>query len=222
MIENVKIIRKKIKNMYLVVNPDCSIVLKVPPHVSDEYIHSFIKKKENWIKKHLDNFESLNTNSAEKRYVDGEIFKYLGENYVLKIHLSKKEGLEILDGYFNLHISEIDDFEKKKKIIQKFYRKHAEIELFEIFKNSYMVVTKNIPDFAVRKMKKRWGSCSFHKNKIILNERLIEKPKECIEYVVFHELAHLKYPNHSKEFYNYLTELMPDWKNRKIKLNEIC
>ena len=59
-----------------------------------------------------------------------------------------------------------------------------------------------------------------NKNKIILNERLIEKSKDCIEYVVFHELAHLRYPNHSKDFYNYLTELMPEWKVKKLKLNE--
>jgi len=220
MIENVKIIRKKIKNMYLVVNPDCSIVLKVPPHVSDEYINSFIKKKENWIKKHLENFESLNTKSAEKNYVDGEIFRYLGDEYILKVNYSKKEWAGLSRTELNLYVSEVSDFEKKKRIIEKFYRKNAEIELFEIFKNNYNVVTEKMPDFAVRTMKKRWGSCSFHKNKIILNEKLIEKPKECIEYVVFHELAHLKYPNHSKEFYNYLTELMPDWKNRKLRLNE--
>ncbi|MBA2853895.1 hypothetical protein HNP89_001871 [Methanococcus maripaludis] len=220
MVENVKIIRKKIKNMYLVVNPDCSVVVKAPVHVSDEYINSFITKKESWIKKHLEKFESLNSKSVEKKYIDGELFKYLGNEYTLKIYPSKKEYLEISDNFFNLYVLEPDDFEKKKKIIEKFYRKSAEIELFEIFKDNYKIVTEKIPDFAVRKMKKRWGSCSFHKNKIILNERLIEKSKDCIEYVVFHELAHLRYPNHSKDFYNYLTELMPEWKNKKLKLNE--
>ncbi|AEK19843.1 M48 family metallopeptidase [Methanococcus maripaludis] len=220
MVENVKIIRKKIKNMYLVVNPDCSVVVKAPVRVSDEYINSFIKKKESWIKKHLENFESLNSKSVAKKYIDGELFKYLGNEYILKVYPSKKEYLEISDNFFNLYVLETNDFEKKKKIIEKFYRKRAEIELFEIFKSNYKVVTEKMPDFAVRKMKKRWGSCSFHKNKIILNERLIEKSKDCIEYVVFHELAHLRYPNHSKDFYNYLTELMPEWKIKKLKLNE--
>ncbi|GAA0128534.1 SprT family zinc-dependent metalloprotease [Methanococcus maripaludis] len=220
MVENVKIIRKKIKNMYLVVNPDCSVVVKAPVRVSDEYINSFIKKKESWIKKHLENFESLNSKSVAKKYIDGELFKYLGNEYILKVYHSKKEYLEISDNFFNLYVLETDDFEKKKKIVEKFYRKRAEIELFEIFKSNYKVVTEKMPDFAVRKMKKRWGSCSFHKNKIILNERLIEKSKDCIEYVVFHELAHLRYPNHSKDFYNYLTELMPEWKIKKLKLNE--
>ncbi|MBA2850765.1 hypothetical protein HNP86_000896 [Methanococcus maripaludis] len=206
--------------MYLVVNPDCSVVVKAPVHVSDEYINSFIKKKESWIKKHLENFESLNSKSVAKKYIDGELFKYLGNEYILKVYHSKKEYLEISDNFFNLYVLETDDFEKKKKIVEKFYRKRAEIELFEIFKSNYKVVTEKMPDFAVRKMKKRWGSCSFHKNKIILNERLIEKSEDCIEYVVFHELAHLRYPNHSKDFYNYLTELMPEWKIKKLKLNE--
>lgn len=221
MIQNVKIIRKKIKNIYLSVNPDCSVVLKVPFHVSDEYISSFISKKEDWIKKHIKNFETIKPKILDKTYAEGELFKYLGKEYALKIHESKKEFVEISENNFNVHILDKNNFERKKKLVEKFYKKKAEIEIFEIFKNSYSIVTENIPEFSLRKMKKRWGSCNPVKNKIILNERLIEKHTECIEYVVFHELAHLKYPNHSKDFYNYLTELMPDWKERKQKLNKI-
>ncbi len=70
-------------------------------------------------------------------------------------------------------------------------------------------------------MKSRWGSCNHTKGYINLNLKLIEKPTICIEYVVFHELAHLIYPNHSQKFYNYLTLYMPDWKVRKLKLEGI-
>ena len=68
---------------------------------------------------------------------------------------------------------------------------------------------------SIRGQKTRWGSCNPYKSYINLNIELIKKPKACIEYVVFHELAHLLYPNHSKQFYDYLTLYMPDWQKRK-------
>ncbi len=70
-------------------------------------------------------------------------------------------------------------------------------------------------------MKTRWGSCNTQKGFINLNLELIKKTKICIEYVIFHELVHLIYPNHSKEFYKYLTLYMPDWEERKEKLEDV-
>lgn len=76
------------------------------------------------------------------------------------------------------------------------------------------------PTIKVRTMKSRWGSCHTQKNIITLNSRLLATPRECIEYVVLHELAHLIHPNHSKEFYGVVESLMPDWKARKKELNK--
>ena len=87
--------------------------------------------------------------------------------------------------------------------------------------NKYNKITqKDSINVRIRKMKTRWGSCNKTKKYINLNLNLIKKPKICIEYVVFHELAHLIYPNHSKDFYNYLSLYMSDWKEREKILNE--
>ena len=69
-------------------------------------------------------------------------------------------------------------------------------------------------------MKSRWGSCIPSRNKVIFNLNLIKTPMCCIEYVVLHELSHLKYQNHSKNFYNFISIFMPDWKERKKILNK--
>ena len=76
------------------------------------------------------------------------------------------------------------------------------------------------PTLRIRDMETRWGSCLAKKRIITLNKRLLESPRNCIEYVVMHELCHLIHPNHSKQFYSFLTMLMPDWKERKIYLDK--
>ena len=65
-----------------------------------------------------------------------------------------------------------------------------------------------------------WGTCQAQQKVITLNSKLIEKPKSCIEYVVLHEFAHFIHPNHSKEFYGFITMLMPDWKEHKYLLEK--
>jgi len=69
-------------------------------------------------------------------------------------------------------------------------------------------------------MKARWGSCITDKRLILINSELIKAPKYCIDYVILHELLHFKYRNHDAEFYNFMTSLMPDWKQRKEILDE--
>ncbi|MCI7617901.1 MAG: M48 family metallopeptidase [Firmicutes bacterium] len=76
------------------------------------------------------------------------------------------------------------------------------------------------PKLRVRTMKSCWGSCLVNKGIITLNRKLLMKPRECIEYVVVHELCHFIHPNHSKQFYGFMEQFMPDWKERKARLNE--
>ena len=75
------------------------------------------------------------------------------------------------------------------------------------------------PKLRVRTMKSCWGSCLVNKGIITLNRKLLMKPRECIEYVVVHELCHFIHPNHSKEFYKFMEQFMPDWRERKGRLN---
>ena len=75
------------------------------------------------------------------------------------------------------------------------------------------------PKLRVRTMKSCWGSCLVNKGIRTLNRKLLMKPRECIEYVVVHELCHFIHPNHSKQFYGFMEQFMPDWKERKARLN---
>jgi len=211
--------RKNVKNIYLKVTPNLEVILTVPYEVKEEFLNKFIEKKRDWIEKKLAFFSS-NLN-IQKEYVSGESFEYLGKNFILKVVESKEELVKIDGNYCYLYVKEKNNFKKKQKIIENWYRKEAK-KLFQEIVNRYVkIVDKKPSKIIIRKMKTRWGSCNFDTFHITLNLELIKKPKECIEYVIFHELAHLIYPNHSKQFYNYLAIYMPDWKKRREKLNSI-
>ena len=214
---NVKIIKKDIKNITLKVKPTCVEVLTVPLRTDDKHIEHILKKRNDWINKKIDFFQ-LNNKIENKEYVSGESFKYLGKNYRLKVIESKEEEVKLLRGYIQIFIKNKMDFKRKEKLLNDWYTKRAENYFEKIVENYLHIVKKEVKNIRIRQMKTRWGSCNPLKSYINLNSELIKKSKESIEYVIFHELAHLIYDNHSREFYNYLNTYMPDWKKRKEKL----
>ena len=215
--QTVKIIKKDVKNLTLKVKPNCEVILVAPFLASDKILEEFIKDRESWIEKKLDYFKSHQI--PKRELVSGEDFYYLGKRYRLKVFEDSLERVELKREYCYLFVKEKNNFAKKEKIIEDWYRARAKRVFAKIIKKYQKIVNRDINRVTVRKMKTRWGSCNFQKRNINLNLELIKKPKACIEYVVFHELAHLIYPNHSKDFYNYLSTYMFDWKQRRERLN---
>jgi hypothetical protein len=122
-----------------------------------------------------------------------------------------------------LQTKDVDDFKKKQRLITKYLDTQCR-EVFEAtLKELYPIFQKYgvaMPKLRIREMETRWGSCLAKKGIITLNKRLLEAPPNCIEYVVMHEYCHFIHPDHSKQFYGFLTMLMPDWKQRKEALDK--
>ncbi|WP_241518051.1 M48 family metallopeptidase [Campylobacter blaseri] len=214
---NVQIIKKDIKNITLKVKPSCEVILTVPLNTDNRHILYILEKRKDWIDKKVDFFKSYNK-IENKEYVSGESFYYKGKAYRLKIIQSDNEKVKLLRGYIQIFIKDKTDKAKKEKMLNVWYMKKSK-EYFNQILNQYLpIVKKDIKSIKIRKMKTRWGSCNPKKGYINLNFDLIKKPKECVEYVIFHELVHLVHPNHSNKFYNFLYTYMPDWKKRKDKL----
>ncbi len=214
--QRVKIVKKNVKNITLKVKSNCEVVLVAPFRADDDYLNGFIKKHQDWIEKKLEYFKAAL--EPKKEFVSGEDFYYLGEKYELLVVESMSEGVKLDERYCYLMVKDRDDFAKKEKIIEKWYRAKAKEIFNEIILKYQKIVQKDINKVTIRKMKTRWGSCNYQKGYINLNLELIKKPLNSIEYVIFHELTHLIYPNHSKDFYNYIATYMSDWKERKKKL----
>lgn len=186
-----------------------------------EYIYNIIREKECWIKNSLKN----SFPKKELSYENGEEHYYLGRPYKLnisKVDGKKSEGVQLKDGSLNLFVIK-NEKAYRKKILEDWYRDMAKYYfnritegLHEAFKNDGI----SIPEVYIRKMSRRWGSCHYNKNKIILSLSLIKVDVDLIRYVIMHELCHFKHPNHSKEFYEYMDKFDPQWQCKKKKLNE--
>lgn len=213
MSNEVKIIKKEVKNITLKVRPNGEAILTAPKTASDEHIKFIIKKRAKWITQKRAFFSSFKV--SKKEYVSGEDFRYLGRSYRLKVVQSKEERVRLQRGYLELFVKDKSDIKRKENLVYEWYYEKAMLYFFNILQEFNKIVKQDIKSVKIRQMEIRWGSCNPYKSYINLNIELIKKPKACIEYVVFHELVHLLHPDHSKKFYDYLTLYMPDWQKRK-------
>lgn len=216
--------RKNVKNINLNVKPDMTVVLSANPKVPIDYLLKFVRGKAPWIIKKVGYFKDVQPEyTTVKDYVSGESFKYLGKQYRLRVEESYTESVRYFQGFIELKVENKKDREQKEKLLNEWFRAKASINFSESLKRIYPLVEKYdivLPEIHIRTMKARWGSCIKDKQIIMLNYELIKAPKLCIDYVVLHELVHFKHRNHNAEFYNLMTALMPDWKQRKEILDE--
>jgi len=218
---NYKLVKANRKTLGITVYPNKEIVIKVPEGKTEKEINDKLNKRAGWITKQLKYFESLPIDAKAKKFVSGETHKYLGKQYRLKVLNGEKKNVAMKSGYICITLPNITDKEEIEKLLKQWYRTHAK-RMFEHYLNkSFSIMKKHniiYPNLVVQEMKTRWGSCS-SSGKIILNLNLIKHSSLCIQYVIVHELCHLKYHNHSKDFYKLLKKVMPDWEKRKYKLN---
>lgn len=220
--------RKSIKNINLRIKQDATVYISAPYDVKNEYIDKFVMERAPWILKHIEKFEKIKKsnekNNQVKQYISGETFKYLGKDYRLKVIKNDKNNIVIEKDNIKLYTNDVYNVLKKEKLMQNWYRVKAIIIFNECLDDMMIIMDKyNLtkPEMKIRNMKSRWGSCYINRNKIIINLNLIKSYRICIEYIILHELVHFLCKYHNKEFYSYMTLLMPDWKERKILLREI-
>lgn len=216
--------RKKVKNINLRIKNDLTVTVSANNYVSQKRIDEFLTSNSDFILKALEKYKNIEKNTKKPiLFEDGETFKFLGRDLELKVILSSKNYVENDESYIYLYVKNTDDLPLKEKTFEK-WKKAKSVDIigflcqsvyrdFEKFNVSY-------PEIKFRKMTSRWGSCQPSKNILTFNTALIEAPLPCIEYVVYHEFNHFLHPDHSKNFYNQLEALLPDWKNRKKMLND--
>lgn len=214
-----KLNREERKTLSLTVKPDLSLFVKCPIQASDERIELFLKKKWLWMQKQLNYFNKFQRKIYKKEYISGESFFYLGRQYMLFVKEANKNVVAFARGKINVFTRvHTYDSSYNKLLLDRWFSKRTR----EIFSERFNEIIKKfdykkVPQFDIRKMDKRWGSF-LNKDKILLNPKLIGVSKACIDYVITHELCHMKYKNHDKRFYKLLEEKFPGWEKIKDKL----
>lgn len=215
----VEVKRKDVKNLNLRIRPDGTPVVSAPFFTSEKRIEAFVRDNVAWIVKRLNKREQYFDKDEQKKIVHQEKIEYLGKEYTV-VFLEGKTKVDIVGDYIAVF-----SFTDGEKVLEKWWRKEAERIFGEDIDRIYEEVFRPLgikkPSFSVRRMTSRWGSCNHVKGKVTLSDNLIKGPRECTEYVVLHELTHLVYPDHGKDFHAFIAKRMPDWKEREKKLKEI-
>lgn len=219
----IKIFRKKIKNVHLKVFRSLDVVLSVPEHVPNEWIYSFLTSRQKWIDDQITKYKKTSGYNNLLDIRNGSSTQFLGKDMRIYKEASLTNRVEVDEKRVNLFVADIEDEDLIQNIFSRWWRQTAETVYQEEVDRFYDEVIRKYgidkPVITIRKMKTLWGSCTPSKNKITLNEYLLKANIRCIQYVVLHELTHLLYPNHNSDFYNFLTIHMPDWKERKKQLD---
>ena len=217
--------RKKVKNINLRIKPNMEVYISVPMNLHRDYIENFIRSKEEWIKSVLKKVEDVKEKQKGFEYKNGEIHKFLGKEYNLIVRTGNFNGVSLKnDAKSNVMILTVNEniFEntdEKKKVMEKWYFENAKKLFLKFMKKWLEILDEHVEKVAIKLMKTRWGSCNYVKKYINLNTELIKRTPFEIEYVILHELTHLKYPNHGKGFYNYIERYMPNYKVAEKMLN---
>ena len=214
----INISRKKMKNVRLKVQPNGEVAISVPYNVSLKWINQYLKEKNGWVKEKLDSFKKTVGTEAIRYIKSGISTKYFGRQVLIIVKKSKKKQVYRDEDIIYIHTPDKKNENIMNKQLDKWIREKSKKVYEKTIDRLFPIIKKygyECPGIHIRKMKTRWGSSNKEKGRITLNFYLYKALTPCIEYIVLHELVHFLYPKHNKEFYNFLSIYMPDWKERK-------
>lgn len=212
------ITKKKMKNVRLKVFPDRKVALSSPWNVPNAWIEEYLKEKSGWIEERLTYFKKTMGYEAVKIIKSGISTKILGREVVIVLQESPNKAVYRNEDRIIICAPDRTNYQAIKDQFDQWWKVQAKQYFENVLQQLYPVLGKyniNKPLLTVRKMKTLWGSCSVGKDKITINQYLYKALPPCIEYVILHELIHLLYPKHNRQFYDFLSIHMPDWKERK-------
>ena len=206
--------KKKIKNFIIRIYPDLRIAISVPLHASNKDIENFIQSKKEWIETTLKKIEIAKEN---KNNLKENIIRILSKKIEKKIIESDLERIRLTDTSIYIYSKDIDNTKIEKKLLEWKVEK-LKVILEEYLEKYTKLLNTNINYYQIKKLSSAWGIYHKKENYITFNFDLIEKDIECIEYVVLHELCHIFYMNHQKNFWTLVEKYMPDYKIRRKNL----
>ncbi len=214
------LLRSRRKTLQIAVYPDGHIVVTAPDGIPTEEVKKRVLRRARWITRKATFFQQFTPRTPARHYISGETHRYLGKQYRLKVTPHADSSVRLTHGRFLVSLKGESSPATVKALLDRWYAEKARQHFEASFERCWPAFAKQgypRPTLKLRTMKTRWGSLS-SKGTLTLNTRLICAPRECIDYVLTHEICHLAHRNHSPAFYKRLEHIMPEWKQHKTKL----
>lgn len=206
------------KQLKITVHPDGQVVVDAPQGRSEDEVARVLKRRARWIIRQRVRFEKYQPLPTPRQYISGETHRYLGKQYRLRVRTGAVESVKLSGGFLEVTASGV---QRVQSLVEGWYRDRAR----DVFQRRMEVCHERVkrygipmPVLKIRKMRTRWGSCR-SRGAITLNTELVRLPAPCIDYLIVHELCHLRVHNHGPEFYRLLAKCLPDWQSRRERLN---
>lgn len=204
--------------------PDCRVQVSAPDTASDEAVLQATRQRARWIYQQLRDFRSRLEHVRPRQFVSGESLYYLGKQYVLKVleAPAARPSVKLLRGKIEVTVRARSP-EQIQQLLTAWYKARAK----EVFTRRLLAMLEQTlwvsttPPLRILTMQTQWGSCS-PAGRLTLNPHLVKAPRECIDYVILHELCHLAEHNHSERFYRLMSQVMPQWEKTKARLDEMA
>ncbi len=201
--------------------PDGSVRVSVPFGVSDETVKLFVIKKLTWIKKHIKSFQSQ-LRQSERKYISGESHYFKGQRYILRVEESKRPKIEIKNKkYIYFYVPKHYTLEQRKSYYETWLRKELRKEFDILIPKWEKIIGVKVNEVKIKKMKTKWGSCNPNAKRIWINLELIKKPRECLEYIIVHEMIHFFEKRHNDRFKEYMGKYLSKWESYKNLLSDL-
>lgn len=215
----VDVVRKDIKNLHVAVYPPFGRVRVAAPEALDqEAVRLAVVSRLPWIRKQRKQILDQERQSR-REMVDGETHYVWGRKYRLRVIEGRGPINLTPDGWLELPVQKRADRDARERKLDRWYREQMRDEIPNLISKWVPVLDVPEPDWHIRRMKTKWGTCKPDKQTIWLNSELAKKPHECLEYITVHEMIHLLERTHSERFYELQDRFLPAWRSQRETLN---
>ena len=213
---------KDIKNIHLSVHPpNGNVTLSAPPKYDLDTLRLYVVSRLDWVRERIIRFQKQERVPARK-YINNETHFFFG--YRFKLFLEETKGKQFIEKTVDrliMHSRSKSNRDKRAAIMENWHREELKILTKEFINKWEPKLNVKVVDFGIKKMKTKWGTCNPDAGRIWLNLELAKMPKNCIEYIVVHEMVHLLEKSHNLRFIALMDHYMSNWRMIKDELNDL-
>jgi len=219
---SIRVTKKDIKNVHLSVHPpDGRVTLAAPKATRLDVARAYAISKLGWIRQQQERLENQ-ARESPRRFIERESHYLWGRRHLMTIvHRDTKPFVSLDHKRITLTVRPGSDAGKRAVVMHEWHKSLLHKVVPPIIQKWERKLKVKVAAYFLQRMKTKWGSCNYRARHIRLNTELVKKPKDLLEYVIVHEMAHLLEPTHSDRFIAILNEHYPSWREARAELNEL-